>query len=1132
MFFIMENNLFLGLQSYQTSEAEYLPQRGSELRMLRYMLREHGTTILTSDDKMGKTSLINAALAPAELSDSHATAIRFDIPPFRFGDLVLEKKLTKAIQDLCDKPTYLDLCLDDDQSLWYAAKRLQAIHKDTRHFYLILDSFENIFTYGSAARNEFATAIATLLQGETPPKYQETIQKIIMGEGGATLPPDAMPLLLDNPSFHALFAVSKAQYSYMAQFCGTIRGLLQHTLEINPFDVETAKAAAAEIAAQPIDGIPTAEIEPTAIDSIISRYARNGGVIVPGILRNAILYLRTQAHDGKVSADDLKASGLLGISSTQEALGLIDQEQRNGISEFIANEMLMENETQPLPAYRGIAMKRYSLSEDTLNTMESHYILRKTIGQDSRIYYLPYSGEVFRELTADIAVRPGKKTPDAPKPAPLMAMPAKTKPMSRTAIFLITVLCLICLASVFVAFKKESDALRMADRVKSTTLASWAVYNQANDPTLGLRLSQMAIQLDKSNINAYRSLLTSFYNTGIFYNITGKITNDCNEIITKVEICHDDSIYVAALIRNDSSETYSVRIMAPNGDIRQEIPHKSEVTSVCIRGRQILTTSYDSTARLFGMDGGLIMEIKGHEAILWTGDISPDGRHLLTAGGDCNIMVWDMEGKKTACLRGHDFDVYSARFSASGDRILSSSGDNTARIWTADGKSCKILETKGEASLISKAIFSPCGKYVLLASNDRTNRNHRVRLFDIDGNERINYEGHMDFVNSVNFSHDGKHVITASRDKIVRVFSIDGQPERELKGHEANVWSADFYGNDNTIISCGDDHTIRTWNIVNRFEEFDNTDNINYAVFSPNSNMIMVVKDSTAEIWKQTGEVASILKGHKGSINKARFSHDSQMAITTYDDGTAIIWNSKGEMIKSLHHDGASVNDGAFSNDGKYVVTVCDDSKIMIHNLETGEEKTAIAHYGGISCVCFTPNGKAFATGGDDGNVIIHDMDGKGVKTFHAHDGRITSIDYSNDGNYIVTSSTDNTAALWNSLGMREQTMQIYGYCMNSAQFSPDSKYIATTCDDGTARIWNTSGNEIMNFGHEGKVSNAVFSPDGEYLMSVYRTEKGLKTIKMRLLSPDGIIRHIDELSLYGKVWQLDSITLKKYGIE
>ena len=57
---------------------------------------------------------------------------------------------------------------------------------------------------------------------------------------------------------------------------------------------------------------------------------------------------------------------------------------------------------------------------------------------------------------------------------------------------------------------------------------------------------------------------------------------------------------------------------------------------------------------------------------------------------------------------------------------------------------------------------------------------------------------------------------------------------------------------------------------------------------------------------------------------------------------------------------------------------------------------------------------------------------------------------------------------------------------VNSAVFSPDGQYILTASADQTARLWEkASGKQIMTYhGHEGPVNSAVFSRDGEHILT------------------------------------------------
>ncbi|NCQ94376.1 MAG: hypothetical protein GPJ13_04130, partial [Microcystis aeruginosa W11-06] len=80
--------------------------------------------------------------------------------------------------------------------------------------------------------------------------------------------------------------------------------------------------------------------------------------------------------------------------------------------------------------------------------------------------------------------------------------------------------------------------------------------------------------------------------------------------------------------------------------------------------------------------------------------------------------------------------------------------------------------------------------------------------------ERNRLEGHDSVVTSVNFSPDGKTLVSGSRDKTIKLWNVEtGQEIRTLKGHDDYVRSINFSPDGKTLVSGSADNTIKLWNV-------------------------------------------------------------------------------------------------------------------------------------------------------------------------------------------------------------------------------------------------------------------------------------------------------------------------------
>jgi len=87
----------------------------------------------------------------------------------------------------------------------------------------------------------------------------------------------------------------------------------------------------------------------------------------------------------------------------------------------------------------------------------------------------------------------------------------------------------------------------------------------------------------------------------------------------------------------------------------------------------------------------------------------------------------------------------------------------------------------------------------------------------------------------------------------------------------------------------------------------------------------------------------------------------------------------------------------------------------------------------------------------------------------------------------VATASHDFTVKIWNLNGTEQSTLRGHERKVNNATFNPDGTRIITAASDNTARIWDLSGEQIGVLMHESEVNDAAVSPDGKLIATACR---------------------------------------------
>ncbi len=285
---------------------------------------------------------------------------------------------------------------------------------------------------------------------------------------------------------------------------------------------------------------------------------------------------------------------------------------------------------------------------------------------------------------------------------------------------------------------------------------------------------------------------------------------------------------------------------AQTGDLVRALDgHRDDVLSVAFSrdGRQLLTASYDKSARLWDVATGReVRRFLGHNWWVWSAAFSPDESRIVTASQDGTAIVWSADtGRAGPPFTGHSGPVYAAAFSPDGQSVVSGGYDNRLLIWEPDklkpfdfgavvaggtNPPPTFRSLEGHTAPIRTVDFSPNGRLIISGGHDNT-----VKLWDFGTGHLVkSLRGHAGWVHSAVFSPDGHSVLSGSHDHSVKLWSIAGYEEVRvlqglvLQGHHDAVLSATFSADGRQIVTASRDRTAKLWdtatgNMVRDFEE-------------------------------------------------------------------------------------------------------------------------------------------------------------------------------------------------------------------------------------------------------------------------------------------------------------------------
>ena len=286
-------------------------------------------------------------------------------------------------------------------------------------------------------------------------------------------------------------------------------------------------------------------------------------------------------------------------------------------------------------------------------------------------------------------------------------------------------------------------------------------------------------------------------------------------------------------------------------------------------------------------------------------------------------------------------------------------------------------------------------------------------------------QGHVDVINALCLSRDGRYLASASHDKTVIIWDVrQGRALHRLEGHNDWVLSVSFSPDGSMLASSGADadKTVKFWNVqqgtLSGELSWQHSDAITAVAFSPSGRLFASASFGVVKLWDTSTWQLSRSLEYDEAIYNLSFNPSGSLIAVSGSQAVQIWRANSGVAMQSLrgeHED--SVRGIAFHPDGKTIATGAEDAdkSIKLWDISLGNAfRTFKGHNAGVLSLAFHPQGKLLASGSRDRSIRLWDVSSQTqVSSLKGHDDAVRSLAFHPSGNALISAGQDRNLFLW-----------------------------------------------------------------------------------------------------------------------
>ncbi len=325
--------------------------------------------------------------------------------------------------------------------------------------------------------------------------------------------------------------------------------------------------------------------------------------------------------------------------------------------------------------------------------------------------------------------------------------------------------------------------------------------------------------------------------------------------------------------------------------------------------------------------------------------------------------------------------------------------------------------------------------------------------------------------------------------------ALDNAPGLALlgiyRGVEGTTYHVDFSGDGRYLLTVSGDDAVRLWDLERGVPIWVlERAQVTRAFFAlEDAQLVLVGRDQQVRLIRvEDRATVRSFRGHPETIGPAAVSPDGRLLAVGGEDGTVMVWDLAGETRAfHLRAHGFPVRGVYFHPDGHMLATLSAERVIRLWNMTSGETRAVLADFDRRPLMAaFSPEGDQIAINTENEVRIWATADGAPVRTISTSPLAASRQIAFAPGGWLLGGGELDAVSVWEvSSGELYAALPGHGQNFDGMALSPSGELLVTVARPGHAFLWNMRdpNQRAQLTAVADQISLAGWSPDGRVLV-------------------------------------------------